>query len=198
MTGGAKGPVPVVDPAVGRAAVASLESALENDLQAALSAQVPTGYILIPGAATTTYRELTAVPSQAAGKADIQVEGTITAVLFPSVALAGAIASSSTEGAHVTLGQDTSLTLTPTSSFPGSNAESFSFSLSGTAALISVVDPGTIATAVAGKSRSEAQIALTNYPEVKRAVLVLRPFWRQSFPADPAAITVTMVEPDAP
>ena len=196
MTGGAVGPVPVVESGDAQAAVDSLSSSLTTDLEAALASQVPEGYVLLPGAATSSYRELAPAPAET-GKANIQVEGTITAVVFPSVALASAIASSTSgsNGARVLMSSGTTLILTPSSGFPSSNAESFSFSLSGTALLVSKVDSMQIATAVAGKSRSEAQIILTNYPEVKRAALVLRPFWRQSFPEDPAAITVILGEP---
>ncbi len=198
MAGGASGAVPVVDATTVRATIDSLGGSLGGDLQSALTAQVPEGYVLLPGAATTSYRALTPAPSATSGKADIQVEGTIMAVVFPSAALAGAIASSTTGGGGATLAQGTSLTLTPTSKFPSTNAESFSFSLSGTASLVSKVDPMQIATAVAGKSRSEAKVALTNYPEVKGAIIVLRPFWRQSFPEDPAAITVIVGEAGTP
>jgi hypothetical protein len=69
---------------------------------------------------------------------------------------------------------------------------SFSFTLSGTAVLEYTVDPVRIAAAIAGKTRAEAEVALTNYPEVKRAVLILRPFWRKVFPEDPTAIAVSV------
>jgi hypothetical protein len=48
-----------------------------------------------------------------------------------------------------------------------------------------------VAAAVAGKTRDSAQVALSGFPEVNKAVLVLRPFWATTFPQDPAKITVT-------
>jgi hypothetical protein len=195
MTGGAAGPTAVVDPAAERSAVDSLKSSLASDLERALDGQVPEGYVLLTGAATTTYRALTPVASQTSGKADISVEGVVTGIVFPSAALASVIASSTLQGSSNTLGEGTALTLAPTSAFPSSDADSFSFMLTGTASLVSKIDAMQIATAVAGKSRDEAKIALTNYPEVKHAVLVLRPFWRGHFPEDPAAITVVVGDP---
>lgn len=197
MTGGASGTVPVVDPAAEAQAAASLESSMGSDLAASLKA--PAGYILLPGAATTTYQELPLASSGTAGQATVTVEAVAEGVAFPETALAGALAASgTTTGAGATLGSGTTLTLAPTSAFPATANDPFSFALSGTAILVAKVDPATIATAVAGKSRSEAQIALANYPEVKSAILILRPFWRGSFPADPSQITVTTEAPDAP
>ena len=45
-----------------------------------------------------------------------------------------------------------------------------------------------------GKSAEEAY-AYTPGLKVKRAVVVLRPFWRQTFPQDPAAIKVVVLNP---
>jgi hypothetical protein len=81
------------------------------------------------------------------------------------------------------------------SGMPDPSATSFSFTLSGTASLIYTIDSTRIAAAVSGKTRSAAEVALTNYPEVKRAVIVLRPFWRQTFPQDPSTISIVVVNP---
>lgn len=197
MTGGASGTVPVVDPTAEAEAVASLESSMGSDLVSTLS--VPQGYVLLPGAATTTFEELAPTASDTAGQASIVVEADTVGVAFPESAFVEAIAVASASSSNGgTLGQGTSLTLTPTSAFPATSSDTFSFSLAGNAVIVSQVNPSTIATAVAGKTREQARVALANYPEVKRAVLVLRPFWRSTFPEDPSAITVTTLAPAAP
>ncbi len=196
MAGGASGSIPVVDKVAEEGAVAALQGSLATDLAASIEGQTPDGYVLIPGATKVSYRELAPSESSTNGKADIQVEGTIMAIVFPQKSLADGIlakaSSSGFEGSGATLGKGTSLTLSDLSAMPASDTDSFTFSLSGTAALVADINQNQIATAVAGKSRSEAQVALTNYPEVKRAILVLRPFWKQHFPEDPSAITVTV------
>ncbi len=197
MTGGASGTIPVVDSATESATVTSLSDALAPQLLADLQSQVPAGYILLPGAASTAYAELTPAPSSTTGMVDVKEQGTMTAVIFPSAALAEAIASSvdglQYQGEPLTLASTTGLTLT-SQGIPDASAATYDFTLSGTASLIYTVDSSRIASAVAGKSRSAAEVALTNYPEVKRAVLVLRPFWRNSFPEDPSSIKVRVVE----
>lgn len=194
MTGGASGNMPVVDPAVAESTKQSLTTALAPDLAASLQAKVPEGYVLLPGAAETSYQELSPEPSATTGMVEVRQQGTMTAVVFPNTALAKAIAASVSglgyQGEPVSLSPASTLTLTPEDGIPAQGAASFTFSLAGKANLIYVVDPTRVQAAVSGKTRSAAEVALTNYPEVKRAIIILRPFWRQTFPQDPAAITV--------
>ena len=196
---GASGTVPTVDPSIEQGAVHSLMAALAPDLSASIQSQVPSGYVLLPGAATTTYQELAPAPSATTGQVDVKEQGIETAIIFPSAALASSIAASVTglgyQGEPLSISSTSGLVLTPISGYPDPSSTQFAFTLSGTANLIYTVNPGRIAAAVAGKSRSAAEVALTNYPEVKRAVLVLRPFWRSSFPQDPSSITVTVANP---
>jgi len=199
MTGGVSGTVPAIDATVEQATATALQADLGKDLAQDIASQVPEGYELVSGASATIYRTLPAIASSASGKVDVQVEGTVTAVIFPSAvfakSIANAVADPSYQGREVILGPGTSLTLTPSGGLPASDTESFTFSLSGTATLVATVDPMQIATAVAGKSKPEARVALSNYPEIERAVLVLRPFWRSAFPEDPASITVVVSTP---
>ena len=198
MTGGASGSVPIVDAALEAQAKNSLVTALTPELAASLQAQVPTGYVLLPGASVTSFEELAPAPSSSTGMVDVKEQGTITAVVFPNATLAKAVATSVAglgyQGEPLTLAEGSNLALSA-ASLPEANATSFSFTLAGTASLIYTVDPTRIAAAVAGKTRSAAEVALTNYPEVKRAIIILRPFWRQSFPDDPSSIAITVLNP---
>lgn len=199
MTGGASGTVPVVDASQEAQAKKGLMTALAPDLASSIQSQIPSGYTLLPGAATTTYEELAPESSATTGTVEMKVQGTVTAVVFPNTALAKAVALSVTglnyQGEPLTLASASTLTLMAPSGIPSKETSSFTFTLSGKASLMYVVDPVRIATAVSGRTRSAAEVALTNYPEVKRAIIILRPFWRQAFPQDPNAISVVV---DAP
>lgn len=199
MTGGASGTVPVVDSAGGVQARTALTTALAADLEKSIQDQVIAGYVLLDGATETSYQELDSAASETAGMVDVKMQGTITAVIFPNAALAKAIALSVSgltyQGEPLTLTDTADLKLVPTSGIPDADAASFSFALSGTAPLVYTVDKARIAAAVAGKTRDAVEVALTNYPEVNRAVIVLRPFWKQSFPEDPAAIAISVNTP---
>ncbi len=202
IAGGASGTVPVVDAEVETQTRNALKAALSPDLATSIQAQIPAGYTLLPGASKTTYQELASGPSTATGMVDVKEQGTVTAIVFPNAALAKAVASSvgglGYQNEPLTLAPASTLVLTPDSSgIPdaGATNASFSFKMTGTASLTYTVDPTRISAAVSGKTRSAAEVALTNYPEVKRAVIILRPFWRQTFPQDPASIAVSVVNP---
>lgn len=198
MTGGASGTIPVVDAAIEAQTRTALITALAPGLADSIKDQVPDGYVLLPGAATTTYEEMTPAPGATSGMVDVKEQGTITAVVFPNAALAKSIATAVNglgyQGEPVALLPASTLTLSAPG-VPDQTATSFSFMLTGTASLIYTVDKSRIAAAVAGKTKAEAEVALTNYPEVKRAVIILRPFWRSAFPQDPSSIDVETVEP---
>lgn len=199
MTGGASGEVPIVDEAAESQARAALKTALAPDLEESIKSQVPEGYVLLPGATETTYEALESAPSATTGQVEVKEQGTVTAVIFPNAALAQTIAESVAgfgyQGEPLTLTSVSGLTLSAPGGLPDADAESFTFTLAGTAPLMYTIDPTRIAAAVSGKTRSAAEVALTNYPEVKRAIIVLRPFWRQTFPQDPAAISVVIRKP---
>ena len=196
MIGGASGTIPVVDATAEAKAKSSLMAALAPELNSSIQSQIPAGYLLLPGSATTTYQELTPTASKTTGMVDIKEQGTITAVVFPNTALAKAVAASISglgyQGEPLTLASSSSLVLSLIDGIPSPQTTTFSFSLSGTVSLVYTVDPSRIAAAVSGKTRSAAEVALTNYPEVKRAIIILRPFWRQSFPQDPSSISVVV------
>lgn len=195
MTGGASGTVPVVDTALEEQARSALKTALAPDLLEGIKTQIPQGYVLVPGAMTTVYEELESAPSSTTGMVEIKEQGTITAIIFPNNALSKEIAYSVAglgyQGEPITLASADNLLLAAVN-MPDTDTETFSFTLAGTASLTYTVDKSRISAAVAGKTRSAAEVALTNYPEVKRAVIVLRPFWRQTLPKDPSSITVTV------
>jgi hypothetical protein len=200
MSGGASGSQPVVDPTTLASAQAALQTALAPDLASQLQAAVPEGYVLIAGAASTTYQSLAPTMASSTGMATVSEEGTATGIALPDAALAQALAlqveGSAYSGQALTIADPTTLALTPSAGLPDASSQTFTFTLSGSANLISTIDPNQIAAAVAGKTRSAAEVALTNYPSVKQAVLILRPFWESTFPEDPAKITV-VVEPAA-
>ena len=199
MTGGASGSVPVVDATLEAEARDALIKALAPDLASSLDANVPPGYVLLPGASATTYEALDSAPSSTTGMVEVREQATITAVIFPNAALAKAVAESVTglgyQGEALTLAPASKLELAPETDMPTPEAKSFAFKMSGTASLIYTVDSTRISAAVSGKTRAAAEVALTNYPEVKRAVIILRPFWRQTFPQDPASISVVVANP---
>ena len=194
MKGGFAGPRPSVSQATRDTQSAKLRTELEPEIQEALADAIPTGYVLVPGASRISYESQ---PDGAAngGNVDLSEKASATAVIFPSSALARAIGYQvvgSYSGQAATLKEVSGLTLAPVGDLPQVGASEFAFSLSGSTSILWQVDQAKIAGAVAGKSRSSAETLISGFPEVESATFVLRPFWKSSFPADPAKIKVTV------
>ncbi|HUQ30251.1 MAG TPA: hypothetical protein VM103_01900, partial [Candidatus Paceibacterota bacterium] len=154
--------------------------------------------VLLPGAATTTFTSQPSTPSETTGMVDVKEQGTISAAVFPAAALASTIAKQNLganyAGASMTFVNYDQLRMT-SGTIPAADLKTYPFSLSGMTTLVYSVDSLRLASAIAGKTREEAKVIITNYPEVKKAVLILRPFWRQRLPEDPASISVVVGKP---
>lgn len=194
MKGGFAGPRPSVSAPTREGKATELRTKLESEIQDALADAIPEGYVLVPGASRVSYEPQ---PDAAAAGNNVEIgeKAVATAVVFPSGALAKAIAYQvvgSYTGQEVLLEDVKGLTLTPVGDLPVPGTTEFAFALSGNTVIHWQVDKTKIAAAVAGKSRSSAETVLTGFPEVERAALVLRPFWSSSFPSDPAKIKVSV------
>lgn len=197
MTGGFSGSRPSVGEATRQEQKGPLESALKEELQKSLSAQMKSGYILIPSSVTTTF---TPIPDTAGenGQVVIAEKGVMTAVIFPNEALAKAIAFKVVPmyaGEPVTLGNPDGLTFAPSASSTPASGKPYSFNLSGSTTLVWTIDTAKIGGAVAGKRRESAEAILMGFPEIDKAILILRPFFATTFPADPAKITIEVMTP---
>lgn len=192
MTGGFSGPRASVGQATRDAKTAELKTALAGQMNEVIMTASREGYVLIPGASTVIYE---AQPDGGAtgGNVELSVKASAVAIMFPKDALAKAIAFqvvATYGGQPITLSEVSGLTLAPVGDLPGPAAEEFAFSLTGNAGLEWIVDKDKIAGAVAGKTRATAETLLSGFPEVGKATLVLRPFWSNTFPQDPAKVTV--------
>lgn len=194
MKGGFAGPRPSVSEATREQKAATLRAGLATEIETALAAAVPEGYVLIPGSSTVTTE---AQPDQAGatGSVEIAEKAIARAVVFPEAALARSIAFQvvgSYSGQPLHLKDAATLSLTPVGDIPTTGTTEFAFSLTGDTTIVWDVETAKIAAAVAGKSKESAETILAGFPEVARASLVLRPFWATSFPQDPAKIDVTV------
>lgn len=199
MTGGFSGTRPSVSQATRDAQNATNQASLAKSLDTDIRTKIPAGYVLIPGATFITYEPQ---PDSAGegGKVNVNEKGTEVAVVFPEEALGKAIAYKvvgTYSGQALSLPDVSTLKLTPAIAVAPVNGEqTFGFNLAGDVKIVWKIDTAKIAGAVAGKTRESAQVALSGFPEVDKAILVLRPFWATTFPQDPAKITVTTVSAD--
>lgn len=197
MTGGFSGERPSVGESTKSGTLDSLQASLEGELREEIGGKVPEGYVFIPTSVFFSY-EPQPDTSGAQGTVDIRLKGSAEAIVFPEAALAKAVASKALAvygGEPVSFKSLDTLALRQIEEIMPSNGEEFAFSLSGEATIVWTIDSGKIAGAVAGKKRDSAEAILSSFPEVGKAAMTLRPFWRSTFPEDPEKVKVIVVAP---
>ena len=195
MKGGFAGPRPTLTEATKDAEFAKLQSTLDAELRTEIAGQVREGFVLVPGATATQFEEQPDTAG-AGNNVELSMRGVIRGVIFPEEMLARTIAYQSVgtySGQPLTFESLEGLMLAPAEGLiPTAGETTFSFTLTGSTTLVWKVDTAKVSAAVAGKSRDAAEVALQGFPEVEGALLVLKPFWVSSFPADPEKITVSV------
>lgn len=198
MSGGFAGLRPSVAEATKNKEYSALRTELATQIETAVAQKIPEGYVLLKGASFVSYSDQPDAPA-AGGEVTLAQKAVATAVVFPRDALASAIAGAADGtygGEAVTLIEEASLTLASANgAAPLPADQEFLFSLNGETAIRFIVEAKKIAGAVAGKNRQAAEIALTAFPEIEHATIVIRPFWASSFPADPTKIEIVVAEP---
>lgn len=194
MKGGFSGARPSVGQTTRDTKTQDMRASLATDIEKALTAKIPEGYVLLTGARMVAY---TSEPDTAAtgNNVSLSEKATATGIVFPEAALARSIAYQvvgSYSGQPVELAGEEGLTLAPAGDLPNAGTAEFAFSLNGNATIVWSVDAAKIAGAVSGKNRDAAQGILAGFPEIETAQLILRPFWATTFPQDPTKITVSV------
>lgn len=188
MAGGFVGKAKVVSEENLAKAKAEVKTGLDAQLMDEAKAQVPAEFVLIPELSTVTYEDL---PQTDAGNGDANVgmKANLNAVMFNKTDLSKYLASKKT-----TLTPEDVVVLEPLESlnfaFFGSapsdllSSDQMSFEVTGDVQLVWKTDEGALRADLVGKKKSEVESVLNNYPSISKADVVIRPFWKRSFPDD--------------
>jgi hypothetical protein len=198
MSGGFAGNQMGVDDAVRKATVLDIHNRLQEKVAHYVSS--------LNTATTTTFSDLVQItyidePDVDDGNGNVQIHQTVhvEVPVFPSNLLASAIAqtagidSNHSElnvqkgvGYGVRIASSTPLVL---------GIDAINFSLLGQATLIWSIDTSAIRHALAGRDRSVFETIIGGFPAVETARARIEPFWKNTFPTDPAKIHVIIENP---
>lgn len=193
MAGGFVGERPGVDEASMSAAKAAVRSRLEAKARDSIGSEKDA--LVIPDLVQITYQD-DAPTTEAGGGVRIREKAHVVIPIFAMSAFASTIAEGAGIAdpvAWVAPGSDFGAQLLNASTTVGS--EPIQFTLSGTATVVWSVDAAALQKALAGKPQSSFQGIVQNFPGIQEAHARVEPFWKSTFPTDPAAIKVSIGAP---
>lgn len=197
IDGGFRGVTQTVSPEDKESAESEIQESLRTQILQDTYAQTPQNFILFEEALKVDFEPLTNETAEN-GKVKVRQKAIVQAVIFNEGELASFFANRllpeyNGESVQIANMDDLTFTLEEPESFPEAMNESFPFSLTGTAHFVWQFDKADLAGDLVGASKSDIDRILMNYPSIERAEVVLRPFWRRSFPDKVDEITIRTV-----
>jgi hypothetical protein len=195
ITGGFVGDEPAVADADLSRAQTALRQALANAVSAAVSSQIPEGFIPVTNASDITYTDIAQTPGNASTALLSQSATAVTAIVRLDD-IASAIARAKVEGytgEAVTIKDASSLNVSLASTTKP--VGTLTLMLGGSPTIVWKYDPVALKQALLGKQKSAFESILESFrPAITKAEAKVRPFWQRTFPSDPTKITVISAE----
>jgi len=196
ISGGSTGMAPAVSSADMQTAQSAMKQEIVDKSSGAVSSNLPAGFASVAGTLSVQYGTISDVPADG-GNALLTENATATVAIARTSDVAEAIARLQVQGYN---GEDVNFTdpskvsfALPSGTTYSSEATTIPLSVSGEAALSWQFDETKLKSALAGKDKSDFDtIVATFSPAVAKATASLRPFWKSSFPTDPARITIVI------
>jgi len=185
--------------------ISVVENKLQNSLRETLltqaRAQVPGDFILYDGAVSFSFEILNNIESEISkDKLYVTEKGTLYGVLFNKREISKYLASNtiaSYDGSDVSvrgLG-NLEFVLNDKSGFRPTEDVAVKFTLSGSAVVVWGIDEVALARDLAGVSKDDSlNVIKETYPNIQKAVVTLRPFWKKFLPENSEDITIRKIE----
>lgn len=197
IDGGFRGVTQTVSEEDKESAEREIQASLRTQILQDTYAQTPQNFILFEDALSVTFEPL---PNEATDNEMVNVrqKAVVQAVIFNEEQFASFFAHRliedyNGESVRVVNIDDLQLTLEDPEAFSQSMNEAFPFSLTGNAHIVWQFDRVDLAQDLVGASKGDIDRILMNYPSIERAEVILRPFWRRSFPEEVDKITIRTI-----
>lgn len=194
MTGGLRGQMYILSEDEGLQAQEGLREILRGKLLKQVSSQVPSGFI--------SYNDIIYVTTSDTGffesldsSVPVTEKGTLYTFIFDERELAKSIAEtvvSQFDGSPMIIPnlRDLDFALKNKEQISPDQDKEISFTLSGQARIIWDIDEEKLISDLLGKHKRNFQNILTNYTNISSAEVVIRPFWKKTFPEEAKDIKV--------
>ncbi|HEY4502388.1 MAG TPA: hypothetical protein VJH21_00965 [Candidatus Paceibacterota bacterium] len=194
MAGGFSGERTVVDKTTLEITTNELKGLLEKQLTDELRKNKPNDFELFDGALFFTLGNPKII-EESKGEARVELTSKAYATIFKSVDLARYIAGETVgdydnEPVQLESVEDIKFSIPPESTFDPTTNEDLTFNLKGSTHIIWLFDAEKLAKDLSGRSKEALPTILSGYPGIDTAEVILRPFWKQTFPDDPQKISI--------
>jgi len=198
MAGGIVNVVHTIPKSSADSAYQSLKNKLRDSLISKTKVQVPDGYLFYNDATVFTTDDTVAVPTSDTKDVPVGLHGKLTSYLIKQDSLINAIVTkfvNNYNGETVSIPKISSLTFSPQSDKPldPDNDTSINFTFDGTVKIIWDVKTEDVKNQLAGSQKASFQNILSSVAGVENANIVIKPFWKQTFPTDPERIKVNVL-----
>lgn len=192
LDGGFIGTIPKVDPGILATKFKEMETVLIDALNREIGTTVPEHFVLLNGAVTFATSSLP-TNSQEKSFAVVQLAATATAYVFPEKSFSqilARIAAPQSEGPFVLeKASDIQVAL---ERLPSKDNPTLSMRVSGNTNLASVYNQALLKEALVGQPIKDAATIISRFSAIEGAPrVVVRPFFKLSFPATPERIIIT-------
>lgn len=202
ITGGFKGKSSIISALDKTTAVSELKATLETKLLKKATDQIPNGFILFKDAIFLSIddQNVSYTPDKD-NMTLVNIKGTLYGFLFDEKKLTTKIAQDiidNYDGSEVYIPdiRDLTFTLSDKENISFADVKNINFSLSGTPKIIWKVDEAKFTTDLLNKKKNNFNQILSQYPNIDSAVLVIRPFWKTTFPNKSKNIQIIVNYPE--
>lgn len=201
ISGGFKGKSPVVSSLDKENALSELKATLQTKLLNKIKDQIPSGFILFKDAVFLKIddQNISFTPDKD-NKMLVNIGGTLYGFLFDEKKLTKKIAEDiidKYDGSEIYIQniRDLTFSLSNKESVSFVDAKNIDFTLSGTPKIVWKVDETKFVADILGKKKKDFNQILLQYPNIDSAEVVIRPFWKSSFPEKTKNIEVIVNYP---
>lgn len=194
ISGGFSGMIKKVSETDRKSAVDSMRGELRDRLIKSVREQIPEGYLLYDDAMEFVFSsEIDTVVGE--DKAELTEKGEVRGIVFSKGALAREIAGvelDKYDGLPVNgVGIEGLLFVLNNPDGTSYTAlERITFTLKGNMVLVWLFDESALKEDLVGKKKRDVDWVLSDYPSIKEAQIIMRPFWKRNFPDDPGKIKI--------
>ncbi len=195
ISGGFVGDKPAVSSTDMHNAQTTLKTQIDQGLQAAIDAQIPTGYMQVQGSLQTTYNDVVSSAGEGSN-VSLSESATASVAIVSGDELAGILAKllvSGYNGEPVTFASPNPLSLQLATSSGKTGA--LTILLQGNPTIVWTFDQNALKDQLLGKSKDTFQTVVHSFePAIEKAEAHIRPFWKATFPTDADKLDIEVVD----